>query len=209
MAWRRPGVKPLSEPMMVWLPTHKCVIRPQWVKGGIYVFLKIFICHNYTIDRQGKGMPRTCMIALHRVMRIVINFPFCKYLISAVNSLMSRQNRRHFADDVFKCNFLNENVWILIQISLKFVPKGPINNISALVQIMAWRRPGDKPLSEPMMVNLPTHICVTRPQWVNSWLSSHTQPMMKSWHENAFHITGPLCGESNNHPWASSQRASS
>ena len=50
---------------------------------------------------------------------------------------------------------------------LKFVPKGPINNIPALVQIMAWRRPGDKPLSEPMMVRLPTHICVTRPQWVN------------------------------------------
>ena len=31
---------------------------------------------------------------------------------------------------------------------------------------MAWRRPGDKPLFEPMMVSLPTHICVTRPQWV-------------------------------------------
>ena len=51
-------------------------------------------------------------------------------------------------------------------ISLKFVPKGPINNIPVLVQIMAWRRPGDKPLSEAMMVNLPTHICVFRPQWV-------------------------------------------
>ena len=50
--------------------------------------------------------------------------------------------------------------------SLKFVPKGQINNIPALVQIMAWRRPGDKPLSEPMMVSLTTHICVTRPQWV-------------------------------------------
>ena len=32
---------------------------------------------------------------------------------------------------------------------------------------MAWRRPGDKSLSELMMVRLPTHICVTRPQWVN------------------------------------------
>ena len=51
--------------------------------------------------------------------------------------------------------------------SLKFVPKGPINNIPALVQIMAWRRSGEKPLFEPMMVNLLTHICVTRPQWVN------------------------------------------
>ena len=61
----------------------------------------------------------------------------------------------------------NENVWIPIKISLKFVPEGPMNNIPALVQIMAWRRPGDKPLSEPMMVSLTTHICVTRPQWVN------------------------------------------
>ena len=67
------------------------------------------------------------------------------------NSLRPRQNRRHFADDVFKYNFLNENVWVAINISLKFVPKGSINNIPVLVQIMAWRRTGDKPLSEPMM----------------------------------------------------------
>ena len=70
-------------------------------------------------------------------------------------------------DDLFKCIFLNENVWISIKVSVKFVPKGPIYNIPALVQIMAWRRPGDKPLSEPMIVRLPMHICVTRPQWVN------------------------------------------
>ena len=82
-------------------------------------------------------------------------------------------NGRHFADDIFKFIFLNENVWIPIKISLKFVPKGQINNIPALVQIMAWRRPGDKPLSEPMMVSLPTHICVTRPQWVNPWNVLH------------------------------------
>ena len=52
----------------------------------------------------------------------------------------------------------------MIKISLKFVPSVPIINIPALVQIMAWRRPGDKPLSEPIMVTLLTHICVTRPQ---------------------------------------------
>ena len=83
-----------------------------------------------------------------------------------INTLTPRQNGRHFADDIFKCIFLNENIWIPIKISLKFVPKGSINYIPALVQIMTWRRPGDKPLSEPMMVNLPTHISVTRPQWV-------------------------------------------
>ena len=52
-------------------------------------------------------------------------------------------------------------IWISINITLKFVPKGQINNIPALVQIMAWRRPGDKPLSEAMMVRLLTHIYVS------------------------------------------------
>ena len=85
-----------------------------------------------------------------------------------MNTLRPRQNGRHFADDIFKLIFVNENVWIPIRISLKLVPQAPINNIPALVQIMAWRRPGDKPLSGPMMVRLPTHICVTRPQWVNN-----------------------------------------
>ena len=84
-----------------------------------------------------------------------------------INTLRPRQDGRHFADDIFKCIFLNEKVWIPIKISLKFVPKGSINNNPALFQMMAWRRPGVKPLSEPMLVFVPTHICVTRPQWVN------------------------------------------
>ena len=51
------------------------------------------------------------------------------------------------SDDIFKCIFLNEKVRILIQVSLKFVPKSPIDN-------MAWRQIGDKPLSEPMLTRL-------------------------------------------------------
>ena len=38
---------------------------------------------------------------------------------------------------------------------------------SALVKIMAWCRPGNRPLSETMLVSLLTHICITQPQWVN------------------------------------------
>ena len=87
------------------------------------------------------------------------------------NILRPRQNGRRFADDVFKGIFLNENVWISLKISLKFAPKFPINNIPALVQILAWCRSGDKPLSEAMMVSLLTHICVIRPQWGNGWRS--------------------------------------
>ena len=56
-----------------------------------------------------------------------------------INTLRPRQNGRHFADDTFKRIFFNENGGISIKISLKFVPKGPINNIPALVQVMAWR----------------------------------------------------------------------
>ena len=50
------------------------------------------------------------------------------------------------ADEIFKCIFLNP-----IQISLKLVPRDPIDNKPALVQVMVWRRTGDKPLPEPMM----------------------------------------------------------
>ena len=55
------------------------------------------------------------------------------------------------ADDSLKCIFLNENDKIMIQISLKHIPRSSIYNKSALVQVMAWRRTGDKPLPETMM----------------------------------------------------------
>ena len=55
---------------------------------------------------------------------------------------------------ILKHFFCFENVWIVKNFLLKFVPKGSINNIPALVQVIAWHRPGDKPLSEPMMFSL-------------------------------------------------------
>ena len=74
-----------------------------------------------------------------------------------MNTLRLRQNYRHFSGNIFKCIFLNENIQISFKIPLKYIQ---INNITALVQIMAWHRPGKKPLSEPMVVKLLTHICV-------------------------------------------------
>ena len=109
---------------------------------------------------------------MHRYVHDLVHHtdmdPMLNGIIHSVNKLRPRQYGRHFPDDIFKCIFLNENVGISIKISLNIVPRGPFNNIPALVQIMAWRRPGDKPLYEPMMVCLLTHICVTRPQWVKS-----------------------------------------
>ena len=82
-----------------------------------------------------------------------------------INTLRPRQNFQYIC--------LNQNARISIKISLKFVRKGSIYNNPALVQIMAWHRTGDKPLSELMMVRLPMHICVSLPQWMTWywWLS--------------------------------------
>ena len=85
---------------------------------------------------------------------------FCQYArvctckVFHFNTLRPRQNGRCFADDTFKRIFLNENIIISIKISLKFVPMVRINSTPALVQIMTWRWPGDRPLSGPMMVFL-------------------------------------------------------
>ena len=56
--------------------------------------------------------------------------------------------------DICKRIFLNENFYISIKISLKFLPKEPVDNILALFQIMAWHWTGDKALFEPMMANV-------------------------------------------------------
>ena len=88
------------------------------------------------------------------------------------NTFRPRQNCCDFMNDIFECIFLNENVWIMIKMSLEFVPKGQIHNIPAMVQIMTWCHPGDKPLSDPMMVSLLTQLCVTRPRWVNAGIAS-------------------------------------
>ena len=69
-----------------------------------------------------------------------------------LNSYPPKQNGRHFADDIFEHVVLNENVGISIKIQLKFVPKDPIDNKSALARVMAWRRIGDKSLPEPMLI---------------------------------------------------------
>ena len=166
------------------------------VVGTVWRFLAKFLCITTTCHRDQWlsyiksttfNRPHQWLFIQHKIM-IIVYLHFClgvrcllfisspshcfvdkhgvPWELKDINSLRARQNDRRFADDTFKRIFLNENVRISIKISLKFVPKDPINNNPALVQIMAWRRSGDKPLSEAMMVSLLTHRCVTRPQWV-------------------------------------------
>ena len=131
---------------------------------GMHLFQVTFVDRVTSFKITNLGASQYTKLQTVRRHLISIGIPI-------VNTLRPRQNGCLFADDTFKRIFLNANVRIPIKISLKFVPKGPINNIPALVQIMAWRHPGAKPLSEPMMVSLLTHICVTRPQWVKMRLS--------------------------------------
>ena len=124
-------------------------------------------CETFPMSRiWGISLPVRFLWKLH-VSYVIEKLDISTLWYCYDNTLRPRQNGRLFADDTFKRIFLNENIRILIKISQKFVPKGLISNIPALVLIMAWRRTGDKPLSEPMMVWSLTHICVTRPQWVN------------------------------------------
>ena len=79
-----------------------------------------------------------------------------------INSSAMGKMAATFTDDILERILLNENIRIPIQCSMKFVPKCPIDNLPALVLIMAWRRIGDKPLSELILTSSPTHICGTR-----------------------------------------------
>ena len=134
--------------------------------GGRYRQVSLYFKSSYSINHV------TNCVSVSDVINKSGQVQRCYWLI---NTLRPRRNEQHFADDIFKRIFFNENVWIAIKISLKFVPKGPIDNITALVEIMAWRRSGDKPLSQPMMISLPTHICVIRPQWVKIYFLFHRE----------------------------------
>ena len=79
-----------------------------------------------------------------------------------INSSSPGQNVRHFADNIFKCIFMNEKSCILDWISLKFIPKGPTDKKSTLVQVMTWHWIGNKPLPEQMLSSSLMHLCGTR-----------------------------------------------
>ena len=119
--------------------------------------------------------------ALPSELDIIIRVP-----VLVFNTLRPRQNGRSFPDDIFKSIFLKKMYEIRLEFHWSLFLGCPINNIPALVQIMAWRRLGDKPLSEPMIVTLPTHICVTRPQWVKTEITGNAQGPDSIW---IWHLT--------------------
>ena len=115
-------------------------------------FLLYQICCKIYFYKLSHNKYMSCLSILRQSKLDLISSCVDSIEILVINTLRPRQNCHRFADSIFKGIFMNENVWISLEISLKFVPKIWIKNIPALVKIMAWHQPGDKPLSEPMMV---------------------------------------------------------
>ena len=125
--------------------------------AGVYAIIYVFRNYDYSCTNAIIISKRTTTDPIlstsdrfwpgHRDKLLLFSKTFCRHLLSLVapeisswqlpvpvtnvfvNTLGPRQNGRHIPDDIFKCIFLNESIWISIEISLKFVPKGPIYNI--------------------------------------------------------------------------------
>ena len=131
---------------VAWLQVVKLSLgkMPQKLTSEKSTLVQVMVwCHQATSHYLSQHWPRSmspCSVTRPQW----VNFRSCtaEFLLflglmawrhQAINTLRPRQNGRHFADDILKWIFLNENVWIPIEISLKFVPKGPIDYIPALV----------------------------------------------------------------------------
>ena len=162
--------------------------RGPWCRGTWLSLVQALACRSFS----AKPLPEPSMahFPLTKSQSCVTRLPIRMSsgtrhtLHGLLNTIRLRKNCHHFANDIFKCIFSNENIWILINISLKCVSRGLIDNIPSLVPIMAWHHiPGDTPLSEPMMFSLLTHICVSRPHWVIDILSNVLSHMWQ-WYRN-------------------------
>ena len=104
----------------------------------LYIFLLTSV---YTVS-----LHMSTLVVESHIATLLVNTTHAIFTCACFNSYPPGQNVRYFADDILKSIFLNEMICILIQISVKCVPEGPIDNKRALVKVMVWRRTGDKPL---------------------------------------------------------------
>ena len=149
-------IKPTPFPQIARAPEY--VVLGWWAISPTIMRVSIvYLWHNKTCwhragdnDSLGNNWIRICdtnqgsllsMLIISLLSRLVWN------TILYINLLRPRQRDCNFPDDIFKCIFLNENVWISLKISLMFLHKVRVDNIPALVQLMARCRSGDKSLS--------------------------------------------------------------
>ena len=126
----------------------------KYISLKYQIVIKINLQYIIVPINVGRWYRNAQCVSMHASMCLSVHGfkPLSKRVMTdLINILRLRQNGRHFADDISKCIFLNENLWILNEISLKCVSCGLIDNKATLVQIMAWYRTGNKPLSEAML----------------------------------------------------------
>ena len=136
------------------------MIKHSWVPFTFIMVIPILITQSLFTE-MAPELPTSLNLLSSLSSRFSIPVPVIKshcqwcylgpLLLTWFDSPPPGQKGRHFAEDIFRCIFVHEKFYILIKISLKFVPKGPIDNNPPLVQLMAWHRIGNKPLSEPML----------------------------------------------------------
>ena len=119
-------------------------------------FHRIWIVSKKSLVKWAPVCNSPCLLKWGNVYLIKMKFMFFSHggvsiKVLIINSFPPGQNGCHFRDNFFKCIFMNAKFWIAIQISLEIVPKGPIDNKSELVQVMALHWTGNKPLPEPML----------------------------------------------------------
>ena len=107
--------------------------------------------HRGPVNSPQKWPVTRKMFPFDDVIMSTANYGSRLLTLISVNSFHPGQNGHLFTDDIFICISVNENVCVLVKISLKFVPKCPIYNNAAMVKIMAWCRIDDKPWSETML----------------------------------------------------------
>ena len=122
------------------------------------IIVTVFFFHFRNIDSTSDKLWHCfipCLIFILQHTRMyLIPFPSPPIIYDRINSSPPGQNGRHFTDVILNAFSWMKSFLFLIQISLRFVPKDPINNNSALFQVTACRRTGDKPLPEPMLTQL-------------------------------------------------------
>ena len=151
------------------------ITRPQWFNflyselsrlDNIYIYSQnshcIFGSFGWSVAQCCSKKISHLDLNLGHIHNLVTHLSFYAVDFKAgmhlINSSPPGQNGRYFAD-IFKRIFENENLSIFIRFSLKFLPKATVDNMPALVQVITWRRTGDKPLPEPMLTQF-TDACM-------------------------------------------------
>ena len=128
---------------ITWMgPLKASLLQEDTAVLASFSFLPYIYCRCWTLVYI---FPRSAVNLQTDTATLIVNLDIYVPHQQCLSSSFPGLNGPHFAGNIFKCIFLNEKVWFLTKISLKFLPEGSLGNNPALVQMMAWHWIGDKP----------------------------------------------------------------